>query len=946
MVVPGRSYPAWRVRTPLATDTHAVYDAHVQRMPSRAVPALVVGAVLMLFAAPIASADLVEVASVNGTILDASETRVLYRTADDQSVRLRDTAPNPDTDVAVPLTGSSVAGNDGRLIPGGALVSATASGDLEPTLFEWRSADDSLTGLGIVNPPRTIHVAGNYAIWSQSNQLWFRNVALDTAPELVSNAAESDADVAANGVVVFSKPGSDGGNPYDVFRWQSPGPATQLSVSGFAKRARYPLTDGSNTVWAGGGPPPNSVQASVVFNNGTAGNETAVDQSLGGSNGISSIVYRINAGWVAYPRAQQREVWTRRPVGTYAQVPTPTPAQAVFIRAVNPDGQVVYERRDGDGTQTCDGTETLFVGTPGAPDAFPVESKPFDSAHCHFGWSAFWSAADEHWYVVRPNALLRLETDTAIVGGPPAATSDSVANFRFASTAANPHYTCEVDGNPVICANTYTTASDLADGVHTLTVESKDLVTNEQDTTAGTLTWTIDHTAPAAFAVTSPADGGATNDSTPAFTWQAANDSGSGITGYDVFVDGQLAAHTATTTYTPGNPLDDGQHTWHVVAGNGAGVTRDSGPASFAVDTGTPPSAPALGDPAPGATSSGGRPTLTWSPSTDAGGNLAGYDVELDGSFTRVGPTATSFTPSSDLGDGQHAWRVVAIDSADNRTASGIRHFTVDARPPTAHVSATPNPALAGESVHFSGAASSPGGAAISTYEWDLDGDGSYERNTGADPTVATTYGAPLDVTVGLRITDAAGRSGTEEVALSITPAPLPGTPGISINDGDRFTNNRHVTLTARWPKYATSMLVSNDGGFDGAEPRELRAHPKWKLASSGRERLPTTVYVRFAGGLAGNETYQDDIVLDLTDPVLVSASAERAAERHFKVRVRARDGISGVRSVQLARSKRHPGRAHRFARTVSVTAAKAPLFARVIDGAGNLSGWERLARG
>jgi hypothetical protein len=196
-----------------------------------------------------------------------------------------------------------------------------------------------------------------------------------------------------------------------------------------------------------------------------------------------------------------------------------------------------------------------------------------------------------------------------------------------------------------------------------------------------------------------------------------------------------------------------------------------------------------------------------------------------------------------------------------------------------------------------------------------------------------------------VRVTDAAGRVDTEQVAVAVTPAPLPGQPGISINDGDRFTNNRHVTLTARWPKYATSMLVSNDGGFDGAEPRELHAHPKWKLASSGRERLPTTVYVRFAGGLAGNETYQDDIVLDLTDPELLDASVAPAPRRHFKVHLRARDGISGVKSVQLTRSKQQPGPGHRFGRTISLSTSKAPRWARVIDRAGNHSRWVRIAR-
>jgi hypothetical protein len=187
----------------------------------------------------------------------------------------------------------------------------------------------------------------------------------------------------------------------------------------------------------------------------------------------------------------------------------------------------------------------------------------------------------------------------------------------------------------------------------------------------------------------------------------------------------------------------------------------------------------------------------------------------------------------------------------------------------------------------------------------------------------------------------------TDAVSLSVTPAPLLGPPGVSINGGDRFTNNRHVNITARWPDFATSMLVANDGGFDGADPRDLHAHFNWTLASSGRERLPTTVYVRFSGGLAGNETYQDDIILDLTDPELLAASIEQpaAAKRHFKVHLRARDGVSGVKSVQLTRSKKHPGPKHGFRRTISLSSSKKPSWARVIDRAGNHSRWVGIAR-
>jgi hypothetical protein len=62
----------------------------------------------------------------------------------------------------------------------------------------------------------------------------------------------------------------------------------------------------------------------------------------------------------------------------------------------------------------------------------------------------------------------------------------------------------------------------------------------------------------------------------------------------------------------------------------------------------------------------------------------------------------------------------------------------------------------------------------IVLYEWDLDGDGSYETSTGSTPWVAHTWtdrAANVDATVnvGLKVTDAAGESGTLTEPVRLT---------------------------------------------------------------------------------------------------------------------------------------------------------------------------------
>ncbi|MBB5956422.1 glucose/arabinose dehydrogenase [Saccharothrix tamanrassetensis] len=93
-------------------------------------------------------------------------------------------------------------------------------------------------------------------------------------------------------------------------------------------------------------------------------------------------------------------------------------------------------------------------------------------------------------------------------------------------------------------------------------------------------------------------------------------------------------------------------------------------------------------------------------------------------------------------------------------------------RAPTAVATATPNTGTAPLAVQFSGTGSSdPDGDALS-YAWDLDGDGAHDDSTSATPT--RSYSA--STTVGLKVTDPAGASGTTTVAVTVTgqdPVPV-----------------------------------------------------------------------------------------------------------------------------------------------------------------------------
>ena len=100
---------------------------------------------------------------------------------------------------------------------------------------------------------------------------------------------------------------------------------------------------------------------------------------------------------------------------------------------------------------------------------------------------------------------------------------------------------------------------------------------------------------------------------------------------------------------------------------------------------------------------------------------------------------------------------------------------TLDPAPnadPTARFTASPNPLPAGGLVAFDASGSTDPDGAIASYRWDLDGDGTFEADTGAEPKAVATYPLPGTVTVRLRVTD--DRGAEAESVLDVTAQPLP----------------------------------------------------------------------------------------------------------------------------------------------------------------------------
>ena len=361
----------------------------------------------------------------------------------------------------------------------------------------------------------------------------------------------------------------------------------------------------------------------------------------------------------------------------------------------------------------------------------------------------------------------------------------------------------------------------------------------------------------------------------------------------------------------------------------------------------TAPSPPTPLSPVAGAAGLGTDVGFEWQPAADPSG-IDRHEVWVGGAkaFECDGCTSTSLT----VPEGDHQWFVRAVDNAGNPVSSAARSFSAGTAP-TAAFSVSPNPVLAGRTVTFDAAASSDTHGPIARYEWDLDGNGDFETDGGSSPVATRSYPTPGSIQVGLRVTDGAGKTATTSVELRVNnPPPATGQFGVSINKGAQYTRSPDVVVNAIFPAATTQMLFSNDGGFFAPGMFAPRAETRWRLDSSGPERLPKTIYVRFLVGGLVSETHQDDIILDETPPRVESASivppagvASISALRAWRLRLRASDSNSGVKGVQVAESKRKPGRLLRYRRTLTVRSAARPKWVRARDHAGNNSRWRRL---
>ena len=243
---------------------------------------------------------------------------------------------------------------------------------------------------------------------------------------------------------------------------------------------------------------------------------------------------------------------------------------------------------------------------------------------------------------------------------------------------------------------------------------------------------------------------------------------------------------------------------------------------------------------------------------------------------------------------GEYPVHVVVSDPSGASDVATVIHRAVPATgenlPPTARFTPTPFSPLVFDPVTLDASASSdPEGEPIARYEWDLDGDRTFETDNAADPVLLTSFDRPGERVIRLRVTDARGATGTTERPILVRTPPsalaVPSAFPAALVAQSRRTRAIELPFSARL----------NGSPQPGARGERRRRGSRLSLLDVlGRGRLRAR----------------------LADPAGRGSVAERRVRRFLRARWRTRvsfgydrrTGRRTVRGIALARTRRGRG--------------------------------------
>ncbi|AXG05986.1 PKD domain-containing protein [Haloplanus rubicundus] len=152
------------------------------------------------------------------------------------------------------------------------------------------------------------------------------------------------------------------------------------------------------------------------------------------------------------------------------------------------------------------------------------------------------------------------------------------------------------------------------------------------------------------------------------------------------------------------------------------------------------------------------------------------------------------------------------VDVEGNGTVVLSSARAIGPRPAVPTVQATPANVTVGEEVRLAVDPDWPGASYVTSYEWDRDGDGSYELTTDG-PNVTVSYATPGARNVTLRVTDVFGATGTNDTTVRVNAPPSAAIAGeTSVRTGERAGLNATSSADPDGRLTAYEWDIDDDG--------------------------------------------------------------------------------------------------------------------------------------
>ncbi|MCC7479442.1 PKD domain-containing protein [bacterium] len=227
----------------------------------------------------------------------------------------------------------------------------------------------------------------------------------------------------------------------------------------------------------------------------------------------------------------------------------------------------------------------------------------------------------------------------------------------------------------------------------------------------------------------------------------------------------------------------------------------------------------------------------------DSGDSIVLYEWDWDGDGAYEAYSAADQLSHTYALAGSYIATLRVTDSAGNQDTDTLAiEVTAANVPPVAVLQASANECEAGNSLSFYAGSSYDSDGSISKYEWDLDGDGSYETDTGTTDNVSQNYNTPgLPFSVGLRIRDNDGYFASDELVISVhgwqrltldstglvgyysSLALIGGKPAICYQQANSSDLRYAVSSSATGASLSDWTIVTIDGAVSGGQYCSLR---------------------------------------------------------------------------------------------------------------------------